>query len=372
MGRAAVVGIAWTSLAVSVFAGCGDLFHSTSFDTPCGSDPRGCTDSSLADDSPVIGIPAEAGPITNADAMPTDFCKWDSATARARAAHACAWLGACVGPLGNNALGTCMVNALLAYDCRINPARQVMGPLHAYWDCLASADTCGAVNHCVYPNGVQPCSNVTTEYFGCEGADGSFLENASVRVDCRPGGKLVAAENCIAVGQTCSALSPGACAGAGSADAACLGLACDGQRLRDCTGGDGDRGVDCALYGAGRCADLVGAACKVDGPSCVPTKAVTCTEAGVAAGCPAGNAETLDCAALFGRAGEGCTPVTTGSGWDVARACGVSGLCTESCDGTIARGCARGAAFSVDCGKVGLGSCALVLTEGNSRAACRP
>jgi len=109
---------------------CVDLFHSTSdVLTACQRDAQapGCT----------LEAGVDAG---------TDFCAWSDEVARQNAAHACAWLGACESPLGRNAFGSCMFEALLAYDCAANPDHRAKGKAHALWDRLWQANSCEAVN----------------------------------------------------------------------------------------------------------------------------------------------------------------------------------------------------------------------------------
>src|SRR5579859_2135295 len=100
---------------------CFDLFHSTDDVLPL------C----LLD----AGAPGCQGSLdAAADATPAaDFCAWDRETARGHARHACAWLGACQSPLGRNAFGECMVQALLAYDCAANPHHRSKGEARRLW-----------------------------------------------------------------------------------------------------------------------------------------------------------------------------------------------------------------------------------------------
>ena len=367
------------------FGGCIDLFHTTDLPTLCDLDAtaQGCTPQADAmAPLPESEVDADADAAQPQDVMveaarpPSNFCAWDRETARKNAEHACAWLGACAGPLGNNALGTCMSNALLAYDCRINPNRKVLGKLHDYWDCLWQAGTCDVVNRCVHPKGVESCTPSAADYFGCGGGGGpEFEENATVRIACSDAGVLLAQENCLAVGQTCVASTSQSCFGADSADAACAGLGCDGTHLRDCSEGQGDRGVDCALYGKGQCVEMGGAACAAsEGSTCGAGGAVTCA-GGVARGCPSGIEEKIDCASLFGLragdAGAACVATIVGNAWDVSRACTVTGAtCTESCDGKLAHACVRNAPVTVDCASTGLQACKLVTSNAKSYATC--
>jgi len=199
--RARVLGllaVASTTLGAGLMA-CIDLFHSTSdVLTACQLDAQ------------APGCGKEAG----VDAS-TNFCDWTDDVARQHAAHACAWLGACESPLGRNAFGSCMFQALLAYDCAANPNHPVKGKTHDLWDCLSQATSCGAVNACVFPQGPQACGG--GPFVTCATQDGGF--NADVRVECLADKDPANGENCALWGQTCGGdLSLGVCGGSAGRD----------------------------------------------------------------------------------------------------------------------------------------------------------
>ncbi|HEX3345145.1 MAG TPA: hypothetical protein VHS09_11265, partial [Polyangiaceae bacterium] len=152
---------------------CIDLFHST-----------GDVLTACQRDAQAPGCAAEGGVEAGVDAA-TDFCAWSDATALENAQSACAWLGACETPLGRNAFGACMFQAMLAYDCNANPGHPVKGTSHALWDCLWQAQSCAAVNACVFPQGPQRCGG--GPFVTCA-SQGGKPPNADVRVECATDG----------------------------------------------------------------------------------------------------------------------------------------------------------------------------------------
>src|SRR5580693_5188287 len=80
----------------------------------------------------------------------TDFCSWTRDEAKHHALHACAWLGACESPMGNNAFGPCYFRALMAYDCTINPDHRASGEAQSIWSCLQGVKSCGDVSACLF------------------------------------------------------------------------------------------------------------------------------------------------------------------------------------------------------------------------------
>ena len=380
---AAVLSLAAMALGAGLVA-CFDLFHATDdVLTACQLDAQspGCGDASGDG-----GAGADAG---------TDFCKWSEQQANTNAEHACAWLGACEGPTGQNAFGACMFEALLAYDCAANPSHPVTGERHARWDCLWSATTCAQVDACVLPGGSVNCNGKT----GTACASG---QNAEVRVDC-PDGGAGHGENCALWGQTCAGGggSPVFCGG----DVADAALSCShtdqciGDQIHSCSGSV-DIGIDCRTNGAGHCGGFPAGpspswiaclpASDAGGP-CTPARDVTCV-GGVATSCPAGTQEALDCAAIL-HDGRGCTPGQLQPTWDWTSPCVVNtatgdggvdaaigdggtdaSSCAESCSGTTITGCARGTTYGLDCHAVGLGPCAMVTTDPGQpgHAACGP
>ncbi len=346
---AKVAGISLLLMASAV--ACRDLFHST-------SDILNACDI----DAQTPGCAPDAA---------IDFCQWTPKEARRRAAHACAWLGACETPMGRNAFGPCMFQALLAYDCEANPNHPTQGKARALWACLANASGCGDVDACIFPGGREVCRASGSACGTAGGAPGS---NADVRFECdgnghggvgsRPGG-----ENCALWGQTCAIGAAGAvCAGLGGTS--CSEKGCTGAprtELRWCDGGD--QGVDCAGNGAQFCvgfadagAPWVACAASSDAGACTPDPTATCS-GGVAHSCPAGVLEQIDCASLLLSDGA-CTPGALTPPFDWTSPCAVSpAQCAETCvDGGMI-GCVRGASFPLDCTEQGLADCTLVSTD---------
>jgi hypothetical protein len=354
-------GIAIVAFAVALgasFVACVDLFHGTDFESACGVDAAACE---AIDATPAIDTtppPEDSGPTG-----PTNFClEWDAGTALTNATHACAWLSACEGALGDNAFGACMVRAVLAYDCTANPNRPLTatGPAHAYWDCLWQVKSCGDVDRCIEPSGTLATCAADTDDAGYVACD---LE-AGTLVACGPaatnGNPPTALESCTAIGQTCAASGAAACLGSATA---CAGQAdyCDpdGVHLHDCDpdGGTTDYGVDCASFGGGIC--NAGGCTAVGGSACSPTSDVTC-DGGVATGCPSGSTEQVDCDAVLAQPSGGpatCNATAPGRPWDVARACSVGTCPLDRCDGATLMTCARGGSIAVSCTAQGFTGC---------------
>ncbi len=371
---AAALGAASLTAAGALVA-CIDLFHGTDdILTACQIDAAvpGCGDAGAA-------VP-EAGPEA---APPTDFCKWDDTTALANARHACAWLAACETPMGGNALGPCMFEALLAYDCAANPDHRAQGEAHRLWDCLWQATTCSAVDACVFPSGPQACGSNGT-------ACATATDNLDVRVECVDGGKTHG-ENCALWGQTCasSPATGGVCAGSGgAAGVACNAQECAGTSLHWCVDG-GDIGLDCASNGAQSCGGYPDASSATwiacvpggDGAACAPSLAVTC-DAGLATTCLTGAVESLNCKSLLGSVDSCESADALAPPFDWRAACAIdladASPCVEACGGgeppTTLTGCTRGATYTLDCTQVGLGPCRVVTTDVGHGAhpACTP
>lgn len=370
--RAVCVALLGTVVA---FAACTDLFHSTDdFLTQCQLDAAAC--SLLEVDA---GTNVEAGD-------PVDFCSWTSATAQQRAAHACAWLGACQTPLGNNAFGACVFQAMLAYDCASNPSHRATGETRRLWACLASVRTCDDVSRCVLPSGTVQCSDLN--YVACLETLGS-ASASTVRIECSDAGYH--GENCALWGEACNTTATGGACGAaetagcgdGGAPSSCNGsmLMCDnGQTAFDCSGNGSQ-----ACTAAHAPAEL---ACIPNdagsGPSCAPDAMATCSD-GVASSCPTGVPESIQCGTLLGvgNVNAACAPGPLAGGFDwtspctlkppecTADACGDAGA--DASSATLV-GCVRGAAASLDCKSEGLGPCRLVPTHAGTevRPACTP
>jgi hypothetical protein len=294
-----------------------------------GRDGGGSTDGSVGPDAGDAGV--DSG---------TDFCTaWTPAVAASHAEQACRLLGACVGNFDLNEYGVCYTNARLAYDCSLNPNQHVRGALHAYWDALSKATSCGGVLDAIFPAGVPTCASS-----GC-GA-GSY---GNVVTICADGGGFTSAVNCQMRGYTCVA---GVCGNGGSpctgAGESCGGA--KGNTLRACQtveneAGTGtvmvDVGRDCTNFGGGNCVQSGGTAgCLPNDASapCAPSSSVTCalTDGGaVVTGCASGFPETIPCSAFA--AGTTCDP---DGGWAAASQ-------------DLAGGCFNGSVLGVHAGATG-------------------
>jgi hypothetical protein len=334
---------------------CVDLFHSTDFATLCAFD--------AASDACARPAPPPAdGPVTPVDGgpeaaprPPTDFCKWTSGEARVRAERACAWLGAVAGTLGANELGACVTRATEIYDCSVSPGRNVRpGPMHDYWDCLWQVKSRDDLRGCVLSS--PPSCKNAGDYTACA--------SPTVRMRCTaPGAQPAELESCVAKGQVCRELTPTRAECTGTEDR-CTSTRCVGEQMHVCVDAGADSGVagaiddgtDCATVGAGTCS-VTGTSCKPTGTACSPSSVLTCT-GGVVSGCPAGVAQTTNCAALSGGA---CSSNEPGQEDDLARSCkrADAGACgPATCSGPQITACYRGNTVSVVCGDHGLVSCA--------------
>lgn len=353
------------ALAAALFA-CVDLFHSTDFET-------------------LHDAGGDAGDVAAPDAAPdgpkplVDFCQWSPAEARANATRACAWLGACGGPLRESVLGSCMVHALYAYDCSFNPVMRPNGATRALWSCLIDVKSCAEVDACIYGGAPPTCAAV---------ASGSFTKCApaaagEVLVECgnREAGPPRGVEPCAFTGRACATIDDSTSFCAGTAKTSCAnGAACNGTSAVDCSIDAGalvDRGVDCAAFGAGTCAadDAGTVACAplADAGACEGGAAVTCAGDGgtIATSCVGGRAIEIDCAKL----GVPCDVSNGVPAYEVLLACDEradAGRCNvaDTCTGGKLRSCARGLAFEADCASLGLGACESI--GGGAVARCAP
>jgi hypothetical protein len=368
MRRAAAIPLSIVSavLAGATSAACFDLFHSTAdILTACEID---------------AGNPL-CRPAAGADAAPpTDFCAWSPAQARDHARHTCAWLGACESPMGGNALGPCMFQALLAYDCAANPNHRPKGQALQIWDCLWQAQTCDDVARCVLPDGAPTCATPGT-YATCA-APAGVSAGESVRLACGPAQSAgpVAAENCALWGQTCATDGKRAACAGDSTGLTCSQSECFGTQLHWCDGGD--IGIDCASNGAQRCdgfpstsqVQWVACVAESDAGACPPDPTARCS-GGRARSCPSGVVETVDCAALLGTP-DACVSGRLSPDFDWTSPCSLAPPACEGdrCADGGAIGCARGAPFAVDCAAEQLGECRMVGTDlGTAQhAACAP
>jgi hypothetical protein len=318
----------------------------------------------------------------------TDFCAWSADEAEAHALHACAWLGACETPMGNDAFGPCMFRARMAYDCKANPQHAVRGAAHAVWDCLQRARSCAEVDACVFEQHEVHCQPTATTGTACV----PTLPDLRVACDAADGGTTrPRGENCALSGQTCDPVSA-TCTGRGSA-AACS-RTCEDGLLHWCSvdptavlsadaGSAVDEGIDCTNNGAGACAFVPPnaavaswVACEPasSAGACTPDASASCT-GGVATSCLTGHLESVDCDTLLGSPGA-CTPGPLAPLFDWTSPCSLSPpQCSDdTCNGDLLTSCERGAPFNARCSSQGLGPCRLVATEEASapRAACTP
>jgi hypothetical protein len=371
------IGLAVASLVCGATGvACFDLLHSTAdIETACEID----------------AARSDCVPASQSAAIETNFCNWSPAQAQEHALRACAWLGACESPVGNNAFGPCYFRALMAYDCIANPNHRVRGEAHQLWDCLQRVRTCGDVDACIFEGTSPPmCGGGVGVYTACDKSSAA----AAVRVRCVDGSRAMptrgGGENCALWGQACAeaADGTGTCAG-DSSDAGCKDQ-CNGSLLHWCepAGDRGqvtDLGVDCASFGT-TCggfptADAAAwAACIAEtdasaaAADCAPDASATC-EDGSAVSCPSGVRETIDCATLLGSR-SACNAGALEPPFDWTSSCSLpeGGCATDSCDGMRVTSCERGASFSVDCTSAGLGPCQLIPADpgGPPRAACTP
>jgi hypothetical protein len=337
-----------------IFAGvaCVDLFHSTDFPA-CdpNSSPNGCSDD---------------GPPGTDGTQGIDFCAWDSATARAQAERACAWLGACAGPLDASRFGECVLRAQFAFDCAANPSYRPAGASKVFWQELAKAKDCKEVVTAAYGSS-QPLAcnlDVAGTYTGCTNGRA---------VECTGAPTPTAVNPCILTGHTCPkgavATITSSCTGWTDTQN-CQGdsLRCTGTRVVDCTTTNFDDGIDCALFNEGQ------SACDPAATACMPLGGDACTgstlecSGDIVTLCVAGHSATLDCAAF------GLTCKAAGAKpYDLLSACvaktGTTPCVSDSCSGNTLKSCAHGVTVSVDCRTEGLGACHMA-SDGKA-GACR-
>lgn len=373
MSRARVV-VAATSLAI-VSVACMDLFHPTDWKTLCD------VDASAPDCPHAEGGAEDAGGV-DAAKPPPDFCAWSTVEAEAQAKRACAWLGACEGPLGSSRFGECLSYAQLAYDCEANPSLRPKGAVAALWGCLSQVKACADVDACVFPAGKPTCTTIASGKFtqcGVEVSPGGPT-NADIRIECSAssGTTPSGADPCLLGGRRCSNRDTSFADCVGEPADRCtksVTPTCAGTTLVDCDGTN-ERGLDCAFYGGGACTKSAGTS------MCAPSSdAKTCTVAG-ALGCSGGVASVcvdtsagtrllaIDCAKL----GNPCdathadpsVPWTACAAWSDAGAPSCTG--DDACSGTTLTSCSNGVKKTYDCTAAGLGACRMV--AGTGSAAC--
>lgn len=362
---------AWTALGGCSVPACVDLFHSTSdVRTACEIDASACVaEASAAGTGAGQSVCADAG------------------VALQNATHACAWLGACLSPMGNNAFGPCVLQALLAFDCDANPNHLASASVSATWACLVDAQSCASVDKCVFPAGTPSCSTTTTTTTTCAaGSGGGGTAGTALRIECGTSGQMLGGEDCALWGETCLPNDGSASCGTN------LEGYCDGSVSDRCTGAsksqviwcgaDGQSGINCGDNGVGHCDSFSGnqtswVSCLPDTnvaqpDACAATLNFTC-ENGVAQLCPTGVPETIDCAALLGSPAA-CSGSILDPPFDWTSPCVLSPQCdVDTCNGPVLTSCARGAPFSVNCADELSGQCQIVSTDVQTQhAACVP
>ncbi len=360
----ATVALGVTAGGAALIVACGDLFHKTDFPTLCEVDAQACA---------VEGGPGgDGGDVDAGDGGPggIDLCAQKPSLEAAR--RACAWAGSCLGPLGGNAFGACMFQALQVIDCDARPDMPAKGQTLKYWQCLVAASqaqSCDAVRRCAVPAGEQACTNSsTTPYIACL----DFGQNEATRFICPPnGGSPLVVESCAAAGRTCRRTSSGTAfcvpaalppdAGVSPCDAGC-----EQSALHVCgpdLGADSDIGVNCTQFGAGTCTPggATPACTPSTGTKCSASVDVTC-DGPVATACPAGTKDRVDCSRL----GSTCSTDLTDPKHDVTRACRQNKVCTDdTCTGTTLTSCVYGVTYTVDCAQHGFTRCDKVDVFGN-------
>lgn len=371
MRRRSLVATAASVVTLSAaLLACVDLFHRTEFDTLCDVSPN---DPACAGDAADESQPGTPDAAADASTPRPDFCSWSSSEARTQALRACAWLGACEGPLGESAFGPCVVRAQLAFNCVATPTLRPIGAVDAFWACLATVASCGDVDRCVFPAGVVNCNEVSGTSTACGAKSGA---NAGIRLECSgPKGRAVGVEPCVLLGKTCSEENPSIATCSGATGFDCTATKCSGSSAVDCNLAGlrtFDRGIDCAGYGGGAC--VPGAAGSFCEPgkgagSCAGEAAPACEDA-VATSCADGKLSRVNCAAI----GLPCDVSQPVAPYELSAACvdRSATACTvaDSCSGgTRLDSCGRGAAFSIDCAQLGLGKCRV---DAAGRASCTP
>lgn len=341
---------AWLA-AASVFvlaASCVDLFHGTSFETLCSRDP---SNAACAGDANTAAADASA------DAV--DLCALGGDPA-SRAKRACAWLGACEGAKDSSRFGPCYLEALLAYDCRANPALRPRGDVARLWSCLAEIRSCDDVDRCVFGGPVPNCKEIPAGSFTSCAAGGA------VRVQCAApgGGRPATVEPCALAGRTCTILdsSRSACTGAKGNDCPVGTSTCEGTSASRCVrlaADDLDQGIDCAGYGDGRCVSAAQPVCapSTAAPRCADIPGQMTCRGAVAHVCADSRDVAIDCARLgLGCNTEKASPAVPSSAC-TGRADASTCLDEDSCAGSALKSCAAGSFHTLDCAEVGLGAC---------------
>ncbi len=356
-------------VAIGVVA-CVDLFHTTRYDNLCDLNPSACAVDAATQDQAAPPEDAQQ----DSTQKPFNLCDVPGPSEAARTV--CAWVGACAGPMGNQAFGTCFIDAIQAYDCNVRPGRPLLGEAAAFWACAyqaAMAKSCSDMRRCYMPEREQTCTNGgSTPYVACL----NDRSSVGTRFVCPVGGgSPLYLERCQSTGRGCVLEADGArCA---PSAAACDPTRCEGSLLHTCGPDNVNNGVDCKFFGAGRCNAAATACTPSDKAAACSGAGITC-QGNVASACVAGRKETLDC----GRLGLSCVPPADG-GSDAGDATDISAACQDelntpcgddTCDGSEVVTCARGHQYRLDCSKQGLGGCRVLAIRGEplNRAQCAP
>jgi len=336
---------------------CVDLFHSTDFETLCTKSPPDPSCGPVVDGA-VEASDGEAGPKPH-----PDFCKWNATEAQTNAERACAFIGACEGPLDSMRFGPCVAAARLVYDCQASRGRRAAGDVDELWGCLSQVTSCGDVDACLFPGGaVPPCPavNAGESFTACSG---------SVRVQCASttAGRPTSIEPCLAGAQTCTAITKSFSQCTGVGGKACTAAKCSDTSAVVCGTGSSaaiDVGRDCAKLGGGTCVTTDA------GPACSASSDSIACEGGyprcdritfddLSKACINSREITIDCRAVnahcIADSGSPTTPEQSCTVPPTGQSCSGDDTCTL---GKLVS-CASGIKHELDCTSVGLGPCAL-------------
>lgn len=343
-------------------AACVDLFHGTDFETLCGKNPSDPQCTGTVTDG---ANEASDGASVEADVVEKpipDFCAWKSNEAKQNAERACAWLTACVPPLGSTQLAECLINAQLAYDCYANPNLRPHGKVEKAWGCLTTVTSCAEADACVFPEGRIKCTvgeAGTGESVSC-GAGAS----APVRLRCVDT-TVEGFDFCHLTGRTCGAPKDGGVPDCVPSTAKCDGTRkCAGTVASDCDGIETiDRGIDCQDYGDQRC-DLSAS----QGPGCRGNDGGACNfsdvvcEGSLAKACVGQREIAVDCSKL-GLACEGedagaiDPPPTPYAPWRLCAQTACDPSLPAKCVNGSVEVCVRGATRTLSCKANGFAGC---------------
>ena len=257
------------------------------------------------------------------------------------------------------------------------PSLRPRQALDTFWSCLATVKSCGDVDRCVFPAGVQECVAVAERQLDRRAEP---MANGGVRLECSgDAGRAHGVEPCALSGRTCSSPSgdPSIAKCSGALGFACTGDGgtCSGTSAVDCRPSGTlrvDQGVDCSGYGAGQCAFGDGGA-RVHAdedrhhlPRGHATASATARSSGRVS-----QARTFASTArlsAFRATSRRCRRRTRRRAASSAEstACTNNDTCPTP---TTLRSCGRGATYDVDCSSAGLGKC-LIDTAGHG--ACSP